>query len=441
MNPPSRSPIDPAKILGPYPLLAAFLLVIETLLGFWLFRAESSSERIVAGLLMVVIFGGFLFTVIRIGQQDQSKTIAPQGLGVVTPANEETTVQQIETPAPEKVIAPDRSYTIDRPPDEWTVREMTVAEWMGDNLGVQNPTVRQNLLGGEGQEPEILVFQTRSLDYLVPIPGKTLIDGVRVPTALETPLLTQLAIVPADRAQPPFYVERPLVHNFFSTVAMIFSTNVLTLYNTWTGLIPNTQRQQIVAEFRQNVDHVLLNDQEVDRLAVSIVLFGVEGDIRDYILILRYPSLPDARNEKIEKDLEVMRSLIRSFRPVKVLNPEKQLQQYRQMAEQEFDTFIHKNSQNMFTNEFSVLLLRVSGLDLNHPEHLARAVKMLEPFKSLAEQIQLEDEELDPLWAALDQAHQGNYIPFKAELAKWIEYAQKSEPEADEDSDQPALSG
>ena len=52
-----RSNFDPTKILGPYPLLAAFLLVIETLLGFWFFRAESSFERIVAGLLMVLVVG------------------------------------------------------------------------------------------------------------------------------------------------------------------------------------------------------------------------------------------------------------------------------------------------------------------------------------------------------------------------------------------------
>ncbi|MGZ6330846.1 MAG: hypothetical protein ACXWM7_07580 [Parachlamydiaceae bacterium] len=51
-----RNGIDPAKISGPYSLLAVMLLVAEILFAIWFYRAESSFERSIAGLIMTIFF-------------------------------------------------------------------------------------------------------------------------------------------------------------------------------------------------------------------------------------------------------------------------------------------------------------------------------------------------------------------------------------------------
>ena len=66
MNTLPKSTFDISKINGPYALLGAFLLIFESILVFWIFRAEGSIERISAGLLATVNLMAFLLVVIRI---------------------------------------------------------------------------------------------------------------------------------------------------------------------------------------------------------------------------------------------------------------------------------------------------------------------------------------------------------------------------------------
>jgi hypothetical protein len=72
-----KTKIDLSKITGPYPLLGLFLLVVEGLLGFWLFRANSMIERIVVGSFITLIFGGFLFVLVRISTKMEAKSKSP----------------------------------------------------------------------------------------------------------------------------------------------------------------------------------------------------------------------------------------------------------------------------------------------------------------------------------------------------------------------------
>jgi hypothetical protein len=48
-----------------YKILALFLLVVESLLGAWLALAESMIERIVAGILMILIFAMFFIVLLK----------------------------------------------------------------------------------------------------------------------------------------------------------------------------------------------------------------------------------------------------------------------------------------------------------------------------------------------------------------------------------------
>jgi hypothetical protein len=58
--------INPSKISGPYSLLTVFLLVVESFLGYWIFKADNSTERMLSGLFMVFIFATFLIVVLKV---------------------------------------------------------------------------------------------------------------------------------------------------------------------------------------------------------------------------------------------------------------------------------------------------------------------------------------------------------------------------------------
>lgn len=57
---------DPSTIKGPFSLLAAFLLVFDSLLGFWFTQAVGMAERIFCGSVMALISIVFMIVVMRI---------------------------------------------------------------------------------------------------------------------------------------------------------------------------------------------------------------------------------------------------------------------------------------------------------------------------------------------------------------------------------------
>src|SRR5450759_4531251 len=115
-----RFSFKPGEITGPYPLLGAMLGVFESFLLYWLFTAQSSLERVSAGILVVVVFISLMFTIIKIQSLQSSKSALPQiGEVPVTPAQEEASKQEVESPTAETMSGPDLSYTIMVPPKGW----------------------------------------------------------------------------------------------------------------------------------------------------------------------------------------------------------------------------------------------------------------------------------------------------------------------------------
>jgi tryptophan-rich sensory protein len=63
-----RNRIDPTKISGPYSLLAVMLLVAEILFGIWFCKAENSTERSIAGLIMAIFFVCLMLIVMKMNR-------------------------------------------------------------------------------------------------------------------------------------------------------------------------------------------------------------------------------------------------------------------------------------------------------------------------------------------------------------------------------------
>jgi hypothetical protein len=84
---PPKSEIKISEITTWKKLLGVFLAVVEGLLGFWFYQAESGVERSVAGLCMMVLLLGFLYVVLRVEINAQQVKAVPQDLGKVTPGS------------------------------------------------------------------------------------------------------------------------------------------------------------------------------------------------------------------------------------------------------------------------------------------------------------------------------------------------------------------
>jgi len=63
-----RNKIDPAKISGPYSLLAVMLLVAEILFTVWFCKAEGSTERTIAGSIIAAVFVSLMLSIIRMNR-------------------------------------------------------------------------------------------------------------------------------------------------------------------------------------------------------------------------------------------------------------------------------------------------------------------------------------------------------------------------------------
>ena len=63
-----RNGIDPAKISGPYSLLAVMLLVAEILFAIWFYKAQTPIERTIAGSIVAVVFISLMILVLRMNR-------------------------------------------------------------------------------------------------------------------------------------------------------------------------------------------------------------------------------------------------------------------------------------------------------------------------------------------------------------------------------------
>ncbi len=365
---------------------------------------------------MTLIFAGFLFIVLLVSRDSdrEIKPISPDGLGEITPAYELVSKNQIEAPQPQQIASPDGAYIIDRPPDDWLIEQMSLVDLLARNMRIDDPTSKKDLIaqfGGAGNTDQLcLTFQVKQDTLVIPIPGKTLIEGRHLLTALEVSIPTRLTIVPIDKAQAPLFDERPLIHNFTKFVSDVLYLGVLPLRDLSSGVAQKNGRTYLLAEFRQDIENAIVNGREGQSIRAHTTIIGIEGDVQDYILTLNYSSQSTGDDQKLTQNLDTLRSLVSSFRPLKVLNREKQLLENKKQAEQKFKESMKQNGEELFYTEFYFLLLRLRGIDFNDPDLRLKAMKLLEPFELFAKEIKLDDSDLNKLWSALHKSEKGNSL-------------------------------
>jgi hypothetical protein len=416
-----KSKVNLKDITGPYPLLGLFLIVVEALLGFWMYQADNALERTGAGLLMTVLLVVFLFVVMRMEKEGTAKDkIVPSGLKrELKPAQQEATEKEIESPEPQRIGSTDGLFSINKPPDEWTVDELGFADWGAKTMQLDNASTKQILAQAEDAfAGKILYMKSGKELSFVPVPGKTLVDGRRIPTGLRINVATELSVVPINRAQKPFFIQRPMTHNFITFIGGMSGMGHVTMHRFSAGLIPNSTRPYMLAEFKQELKDCIINDKAGQDMNININYMGIEGEINDYLLVMRYPSKSINNDPELENDLHTLQSLVNSFRPLKIASLDEKRHEIEVRNEEDFEKAVSEMGSTLFLNEFMVLL---------------DAIKQLEPFSLFAKEIDFHEEDLDELWEAMNQAKKGEAAGFKEILDDLIKVTLGEQKLSDED--------
>jgi hypothetical protein len=413
--------------------MGAALLVLEGIFGLWLFRASGTGERVFAGLCMTAIFVGLILVLARMSRDETRQTIGLADVRPVTPGAKEVTPAEIESPEPERLVGPDATFTINQPPDGWEVRTLTQTEWLAMGLRIADPQSKQALLGVSGNATQVLVISASRNVSFFPIPGETMLDGKKLPSALEVQIPIRLSVVPLERAQAPLFIQHPLDHNFVLQLGLMVRMGIFTLRSLLSGTIQATKRHFIQAELRQDIENVRGSDGAIEKAWRShIITVGIEGDLQDHLLIVQYPSRPDTPDPELERDLHILAGLVDSFRPLKTPDPGKKLAEIAASSESQYQTFITANGPQIFNREFSIVLARLTGLNLDDPSQRLIAIRHLQPFEGFAGEMGAHDPDLDELWKALKAAENGDATDFKAKLTEVLDaYAKGLQSEAE----------
>jgi hypothetical protein len=426
-----RLKIDPSVITGPYQLLTVFLAFTQVLLAYWLFYAQSEYERVFIGLVMLTLLGGLLFVVIRLQQPTATPINLPTGHSTVEEIS--ATVEKTSDRSPNTMAGPDRSYLINSVPDGWQSRELTAIDFSAEALGIQDPAAKQKLFSTANpavQTPDILVFEYKKQISITPIPGRTMMDGRKIPTALETVAPIQLAIIPIERAQPPWFVERSMEHNFLLTAGQILSLGALTARRASSGLIPDSDRRFMILELQQELKDCIVDGKEGHDVIVDVQVISIEGELRDHILIAKYVTVSGV--PELEHAVQTLQTLVASFRPAKLNNLKEKRKENAVRAEENFKKILAEHGEKVFYAELHILAFRLQGIDLDDPKARLRAMNSLKPFPLFAREINLHTKELDAFWEAMHLAETGDATKFKAELSELIQSAvSEQEKQAD----------
>ena len=403
---------SPEKIKGPYSLLAAFLLIVEASLGYWLINSTDRTEKIIAGAMITVIFLVFLYISWKIVQVTFSaKVLQSEGVGELKPASRSITEAEAEDRQAEVMISHDRSFMIERPAGEWEIEEMRASAWAGKSLGISDKQLLEKLVGKDEAGDRVMVISHPKEFFLIPTPGKTLIDGAAIPTALQVPAFFRLSILPMERRQAPFYLERPMVHNFNVFLMSILSQGVLTLVDHQTVSEKNGSSREI-AIMRQNLENVMINGENHRKASIYISMIGIGGKIKDHVMMLQYFTT-SGEDPNMENRLKELQNIINSFKPVMPADREKVRQDYEQQMDEKFASFIKSYGVNLFMNEFGIALARLKNSDLEKIQDRQKVIETLKPFRDFAAVINLKDDSLSTLLDAVDEAEKGNAGPLK----------------------------
>ncbi len=414
--------INPSKINNLYSLLSVFLIVVEGVIVLWISKAEGSLERIIAGITGVVLFIIFLILVLNSKREHEINipTIIDKGdiidaaKGIIrwSDISEDQIKKETMSNNIPRMGGIDGLYTIAKPPSDWIIDELSHIEWLAEFQKMDLEIARQIYPSFIENFNKVLRLKSYKDISILPIPGKTIIDGRNYPSALEILCTPRLSILSLDKYPYPFYKERSLEYHFIINVSQLLGLGVLSIRKSPSSLVTNTNREVKIVELKQELENVFVNNEMVERVDNNIALIGIEGDLKDQLLLINYLSYPKLEESQENFDFQTLQNLIRSFQPVELVNKEKKKEMIA-ISDQSYIEMLESNSDKILYIELEFLLTRIKNWDLDDPKMRLEAIRLLRPFEDFAKIIDLENDDVNMLFESLDKAEKGSAEDFK----------------------------
>lgn len=417
---------DPTKIKGPYQLLTIFIIAMESVLSLWITLSDNSEERIAIGAFMTIIAIAFLIVIVVIKRSDTSKEVILPGTDEkISPAQKEVTQDEIESPDPQQIADPYRRYVIDKPPENWIIKQMDFDDWKYETLGITDKKIKEKL-NQTGLDEDIFILSSNKSYKLLPKPGMTKVNGRLFHSALELTLKVEVGIVSLSRFDPPYYVKKDFENNTLDAAGGFSAAGLSFLKNNLSGTIQKSNRRYRLFEFHQELENVLVNEQETQRVTSIIILMGIEGETRDHLLFIKYPLIEPSL--QLEGEIKNLYDIVNSFQPLKSIDPKLEFDKIEQQVKKEYAETWEKYGKEHFENEITIFLLRLADQNLDSVENMSKTIKGLNNFKKFALGLKI-DSDYNILWEVLDKAEKGNLEPLKIEIKNWIKEFKKQQKE------------
>jgi predicted ester cyclase len=178
----------------------------------------------------------------------------------------------------------------------------------------------------------------------------------------------------------------------------------------------NTNLELIEAGFFQNVQNATVDGKDGCNLTSTVTYIAIEGYLRDHLLMLNYASTSPEQDPSLEQELEALQALVDSFRPLTVFNRDERRKQIDHAGDQQFEEYMEQFGETLFYAEFSVLLRRLRGQDIDDPETRLSIMRLLKNFELLAHHVSLDNDPFNELWRSLRQAEQGDATGLKTQV-------------------------
>lgn len=399
---------------GPYGIIGGLGLILEALLTTWLGLADSAAERITAGCLMVLVLLAFGLFVLIIELTEQ-RTASPQSEAAARldvapiPQAEADRLPNVASGSDdslpgELLSGPGGSYVIAKPPDGWTIDDVSI-ESVAKEMGIEPPPNAQQL------SSSILTFRFGEPVNFFPRPDRMRINGRLAPTLLTLPFKRMFQITTMAHYAPPWFTKRSLYDNLVQIAGTSATTQGASIVSIAPVTLRKTKREALVAEQLQVFEHITLDGTEHERVDLVTRFIAIRGDLFDYALgstNLRMggvdASVRDAAADRFDADVETLLERFRTTSPPDLPAALKALQS---AADDAFAQVYPVMVRESFLGQFDVAVKRLRSIKLDTADGMTEALRILRPFRIVGDMLPPAGD-LSHLWAAMDDAERGD---------------------------------
>jgi len=418
---PGKFPYNPEKVTRFVPLIAVLAGVMWAIALVWLLSADSGAERTTAGIIAAALFLSVLGTLIYF-----ARTL-PRAI-VDAPPEEITEIAKglANTPVVRSVdhgwtqskliVGKNQDFVIADPRPQWNVRWTTLASLLLEESGiVDNEIVEHFKSTAVGYDEAILIIGS-PVEYRIGIVvNTTRTNGLPVRNLYHGPVSARLMIAARNKFASLFADPQPLLSFAVErTAGMVQSGSVP---RSIQRVVRSDGRDAIVLEADEVLERVTVNDIPDQTFVTRHTLVCIEGPVKFYQILLTYPEA----SVVAPADLEQLRQIVDSFRITEEVAPMEATSAALADAQAARINYLKTIRPQVLDANMTLMLNRLTTLDLGKPEGLEEAIREVGRFSELAKSLGDDESDYDDFLAAWNEAKAGDTEDFLDQLSEALE--------------------